>query len=611
MSDAFRQAIEDIKLKCPIEDVVRERVATLKQAGALWVACCPFHEEKTPSFKVDPRRGTWHCYGACGTGGDQISFVERSYNVEFREALEILAGRAGVVLPSRGSNAREDQRRYGALYDALERAEGLYRKQLRGPRGREALEYLRGRGLSDGTLDAFGVGLALAGRGSRTDTLAARAARRDVPLEVLEGAGLVRRRDDGSAYDFFRERITFPVRDLKGRTVGFGARRLVDDDPRVPKYVNTSETPLFRKGQLVYGLDRALAHARREGRLTLVEGYTDVMAAHQVGIPTVVAVLGTSTTDEHAALVRRAGARRVDLVFDGDEAGRRATLRALHGLLPIDVALRIVRLPGGSDPCEFVMEHGAEAFQAELDRGPDWFEHLSAEVAGLPRGERWRAADELLALVARLPRPLQRDEHLELLAERLGIPVAGVREQFESLPERRREARRKAEAERSRAAARRATTQGDGPEVEAPTVGGRDPGRVLTDHERLVAAVVLLAEAPEDLGGRAERCPDDELRRILDAIVDLRARGVRPDLDAVLCEISGDPARDRVVDLVDFLSLSCSDVTPRGLLAEACHNLDSQEQLLRIEEQSLDIGDAITEQARLAELHRELRARVI
>ena len=609
MSDEFRQAIEDVKLKCPIEEVVRERVPTLKKAGALWVACCPFHDERTPSFKVDPRRGTWHCYGACSTGGDQISFVERSYNVDFKEALDILAARAGVALPRRGGEGGQAASRFGPLYDALSRTEELYRRQLRGPQGRAALDYLHGRGLSDGTLDAFGVGLALSSRGaSGGGSLATRAARREVPVDVLEAAGLVRRRDDGSPYDFFRDRITFPVRDLKGRTVGFGGRRLSDDDPRVPKYVNTSETPLFRKGQLIYGLDRALQHARREGRLSLVEGYTDVMAAHQVGINTVVAVLGTSTTDEHAALVRRAGARRVDLVFDGDEAGRRATLRALHGLLGIDVELFVVRLPAGADPCEFLIEQGAEAFQAQLDQGASWFDHLVAEVRALPAGGRWRAVDELLILIGRLPRPLQRDEHLELLAERLGVPLAGVREQFESLPERRREARRRAEqAARGREEEAEARARGEpGP----ATPGRATPGRrqELAAYADLAGAALLSPDLARHVDRHAELCPDDDLRRILEALVDVRARGEELSVDRVLAELAEHPARHRVVPLVERAAAADD---PAELFRGAAECLERREQEHRIREQIAEIRPDDPEQARLAELHRELRARVI
>ena len=472
------------------------------------------------------------------------------------------------------------------LYEALRRAEETYRRQLHGSEGAAARAYLRGRGLADATIEAFGVGLALSGASS----LAARAAERGLSLAVLEAVGLVRRGEDGRAYDFFRERITFPVRDLKGRTVGFGARRLSDGDPRVPKYVNTQETELFHKGHLIYGLDRALEPARRTGRLVLVEGYTDVMAAHQVGLATVVAVLGTSTTDEHAALVRRAGARRVDLVFDGDEAGRRATLRALSGLLALDVELCIVRLAGDADPCDFLIQNGAAPFQAELERAASWFEFMVAGLARVAPLERWRAVDTLLGLIARLPRPLQRDEHLELLAQRLGTPLAGVREQFETLPERRREAaRRRAEAERR-------------PDQPAAAT----PRWERAAYEDLVGAALLDAGLAERLARHAELCPEEDLRRILEALVDARAGGEHL-VDRVLVELGEHPARDQVVPL---LERAATAEDPAELFEGAARRLERSAEERIIREQIADVGNGVNEQARLAELHRQLRARV-
>jgi DNA primase len=582
----LRQAIEEVKLKNPIEEVVRERVPTLRKAGALWVACCPFHEEKTPSFKVDPRRGTWHCYGACSAGGDQLAFVERSYNVGFREALDILAARAGVKLPENAP--RRDEGHLAPLYGCLRAAEETFRRQLRGPRGAGARDYLRGRGLAEATLEAFGVGLALSGAHS----LAGRALEKGLALRALEAAGLVRRGDDGRPYDFFRERITFPVRDLKGRTVGFGARRLSDADPRVPKYVNTPETELFHKGRLFYALDRALEPARRSGRLILMEGYTDVMAAHQVGIGTAVAVLGTATTEEHAALVRRTGARRVDLVFDGDEAGRRATLRALQGLLSLDVDLRITRLAGDADPCDFLIQRGSGPFMAELERAKPWFEFLVEGLLGVPPGERWRAADTVLGLIARVPRPVQRDELLGILAERLGTPLAGLREQYASLPERRRQAARAVEA-----AARRG-----GP--SAPEARASERGA----YEDLVGAALLEPELALRLGRHAESCPEEDLRRILEALVDLCAgAGAGVGVDRVLIELGEHPARERVVPLLERAATAES---PRELFEGAARALGRRAEDQAIREQIAEVGNGADEGARLAELHRQLRARV-
>ena len=328
----FQRALEAIKLRAPVEEVVRERVPDLKRKGNRWWACCPFHDEDTPSFSVSSQLGIWHCFGACSEGGDQISFLQKLDGIGFMDAVEILAARTGVELPRRKQARRNPLEDAGLA--ALADVDGFYQRELHSADGRPALAYLRERGLQENTLKAFGVGYA-PGRSSCV-RLAQRGDRK--AIEAFEAAGLVRRGDDGRPYDFFNQRLTIPIRDLKGRTVGFGARRIDVEgrEERGPKYVNTPETSWFHKGNLIYGLDRAGSAIRRAGHAVLVEGYTDVMAAHQVGIDNVVAVLGTSTTADHAGLLRKHGARRISLLFDGDEAGRKACLKALAGLLPLD-----------------------------------------------------------------------------------------------------------------------------------------------------------------------------------------------------------------------------------------------------------------------------------
>jgi len=541
LHDDIKQTIERLKLHNPIEDVVRERVSGLRRSGALWVACCPFHEEKTPSFKVDPRRGTWRCYGACGEGGDQISFLEKACNIGFREALEILAARSGIELP-RAERRRARDEAMAPLHDALSRAEQFFRRALRGTEGAHALAYLRRRGLSDATIEAFGLGFALDG-GSR---LVEAARGQGIALERLVEAGLARRDERGEARDFFRGRLTIPVRDLEGRTLGFGARRLVDGDPRVPKYINTPETPLFHKGRLIYAIDLALEHVRRSGHLILVEGYTDVMAAHQAGVRTVVAVLGTATTDDHAALVRRSGARRVSLVFDGDDAGRRATYKALHGLLPLEIAIDVVRLEGQEDPADLVAREGAAGFERVLGRAADWFAFLAAELAALPAGERWKQVDRVLELVVRLPRPIAREERLAELARALGVPVEGLREQLESLPERRRERERRA------------------PAGAAPASNGGTADRALvTAYLHLVGAALLDPTLAPNLGPLVESCPDFELRSLMVTLVKLSQSGEPYSVDLVMSSLGDDPARNRVVAALD--AAEDADSTPRSL----------------------------------------------
>jgi DNA primase len=588
LQDDIKQTIERLKLHNPIEDVVRERVSGLRKSGALWVACCPFHEEKTPSFKVDPRRGTWRCYGACGEGGDQISFLEKACNIGFREALEILAARSGIELP-RPERRRARDEAMAPLHDALARAEAFFRRALRGGEGAHALAYLRRRNLADATIEAFGIGFAPDG-GAR---LVEAARGQGIALDRLVEAGLARRDERGEARDFFRGRLTIPVRDLEGRTVGFGARRLVDGDPRVPKYINTPETPLFRKGRLIYALDLALEHVRRSGHLILVEGYTDVMAAHQAGVRTVVAVLGTATTDDHAALVRKSGARRVSLVFDGDDAGRRATYKALHGLLPLEIAIDVVRLEGEEDPADLVAREGAAGFERVLARALDWFAFLAAELAGLPSGERWKQVDRVLELIVRLPRPIAREERLAELAQALGVPVQGLRDELESLPERRRERERRAPA-------------GAAP-TSAAAAAASDRALVAA-YAHLAGAALLEPELAPRLEPFVGACTDPELRTLLAALVELAASGGPFSVDAVMSALGDDPARNRVVALLDDAERAES---PRASFEEHVASLERRERERAAKAgaaEALELpGGSEESKNRLLQLHGELR----
>ena len=433
-SHDLKQVTESIKLRVSIEDAVRERVPLLKRAGRLFTACCPFHQEKTPSFKVDPQRGTWKCYGACGVGGDVLSFVQRFDGVTFGEALEGLAQQAGVELP-KGWRVKhgQDSERHGKIYDALERAERFYARLLAGPKGTAAREYLKQRGIETLTAETFGIGLSPMSGNPLLDFGQKEGGEL---LASLILAGLVRK-GEGRSYDFFHGRLMIPIRDARGRTVGFGGRRL-DDRVDSPKYVNTAETAVFHKGRLIYGLDRATKAVRSSRHLILVEGYTDVMAAHQVGCAHVAAVLGTSTTEDHAALVRRTGARRITLVFDGDEAGRRATFRALEGLLPLQLDLDVLRLPAGKDPCDLFMEEGQQGFEKRLESCFDWLEFALDGLAAESGAKLSEGVDQVLRLIQRLPKPVHRESSMTRIAEALELPVDTVRLQARDLIGRRR-----------------------------------------------------------------------------------------------------------------------------------------------------------------------------
>lgn len=557
MSD-LRRVIEDIKLRAPIEDVVRERVHDLKRAGRLWVACCPFHEERTPSFKVDPTRGTWRCYGACAEGGDQISFVERYDGLEFWEALQLLADRTGVELPQKNGPRRDRREQDRPGFALLERAAKLYADALRSREGDAARRYLAERGLTERSIAEFQLGWAPASGNpivqlSRTE---------GIPFEECERTGLARKSDRGRPYDFFHGRLMIPIRDLDGRVVGFGGRKL-DDGSDGPKYVNTSETDFFHKGRLVYGLDRALREVRRARHLVLVEGYTDVIAAHQAGLPIVGAVLGTATTEDHAGLIRRTGARRISLVFDGDAAGSKAAARALKGLLPLDVTIDVAVLPEGTDPCDLLVRQGAAAFSAHLEHARDWFDFLCDGLEGLHGAELSQAVDGVLELLALLKRPVHRADLFRTFAARLGMPEDVLREQWRRSPALRREAERRRRREQdAREAQRDAQRAGGEPEAVRPSVP-RDP--VLERAFAGMAGAILVDPSLVPLvRPHVAGCPDREVERILEVVLELYE-----DCDAVIdpqtvmTTLGDHTARRRVVPLFEHAGAAES---PRILL---------------------------------------------
>ncbi|MDZ4772871.1 MAG: DNA primase [Planctomycetota bacterium] len=556
--DDFKSAIEAVKLRAPIEDVVRERVPGLKKSGALWKACCPFHEERTPSFTVDPRRGTWHCFGACGTGGDQISFIQRFDNLEFKDALEILAARTGVTLPKRSANFERGVEAGEQLHSVLEVALNFYRSKMRTSEGQSAVRYLRERGLSDVTAEAFGIGYAP----SSGQALIEFARTEGIDLSLLERASLARRNDEGRAYDFFRGRLMIPIKDVKGRVVGFGARRLSDDDEAGPKYVNSAETDVFKKGTLVYALDRAISAVRKSAHIVLVEGYTDVMAAHQCGVATVVAVLGTATTDDHAALIRRTGARRVSLVFDGDEAGRKAAYKALHGLLPLEVEIDVVSLTGGVDPCDLCVKDGAQAFLAELEHARGWFEFLVAGLGGKSGVELSQDVDRVLELMHRLSKPVYRDSRIRDLARELELPVAGLFEQYKQIEQRQRGVMR--------------TPARIPIAVNAAQAEPSPKDRILIGtYEQLILAELRDVALCSVISTEIAHCEDPDLLAIHDAIgsvLDAVDDVARVNDGAVFTALGDSPARARLERLIAKIPVEREDADGNLLAGEELYD---------------------------------------
>ena len=418
MASTYRDWVEAVREAADLVEVVGETVA-LRRAGRSLVGLCPFHQERTPSFHVDPAKQLFYCHG-CHTGGDVFRYVQLVHQVDFNEAVELLGERYGIPRPARASGrgeAREARLRRRAL-EALAEAHAFFRAQLAAPAGAAARRYLEGRGYGAAEQERFELGWAP----DSWDALLRHLAGKGFGVEEIVFAGLAVPRTSGEgAYDRFRGRVTFPIRDPAGRVVSFGGRALGD---ATPKYLNGPETRVYDKGRVLYRLHEEGRAIRAARRAILVEGYFDALGLARAGIEGAVAVCGTAFGEGHARLLGRS-CETVVLVFDGDRAGRQAVHRTLPALLARGIGVRVVLLPEGTDPDDLARERGAEGVREVLGQALDLVDFLVAEARrafdlGSLEG-RTRAVEMVLGHLAALPSPLARDDAALRVAAGLGI----------------------------------------------------------------------------------------------------------------------------------------------------------------------------------------------
>ena len=409
--------IDDLIARADITEVVGRRVQ-LKKAGREFKACCPFHDEKTPSFTVSPGKGFYHCFG-CGAHGTAIGFLMEFDHMSFVEAIESLAASMGVDVPR--SESDKPARRYDELFSLLDSVARHWQNCLK--ETPTAVEYVKQRGIDGSTAKRFGIGYAPDGWSNVLDKFG----KSDEATEKLLATGLIIRKDNGQHYDRFRDRIMFPIRDARGRTIGFGGRTLGDGEP---KYLNSPETVLFHKGRELYGLYEARQALRSIEQLVVVEGYMDAVALARHGIDFAVATLGTATTPEHLNRLFRL-TENVCFAFDGDRAGRKAAWRALENALPLireGRQIRFMFLPEGHDPDSYVNEFGTDEFLKALDGGVALSEFLIQELASQVDMDtidgRARLAELARPLVNKVPAGVYRELLLESLADAVGLTAA-------------------------------------------------------------------------------------------------------------------------------------------------------------------------------------------
>lgn len=516
----------------------------LRRAGRGYKAICPFHDDTTPSLQVNPERQSWKCW-VCDVGGDIFSFVMQKENVDFREALEMLADRAGVELKQ--SNAPKPQPGSpgdkSTLYRAMAWAEQLYHDcLLRDPVAEAARRYLDERGISQETIHKFRVGYAP----NEWQFLVSRLEGTGLSVPILDAAGMsMKSEESGRVYDRFRGRVMFPIHDLQQRTIAFGGRILPEfADERSAKYINSPETPLFSKSRELYALLASRDAITKSRRAVVMEGYTDVLMAHQHGLDSAVAVLGTALGDRHVRLLRRY-ADAVTLVLDGDEAGQRRTNEVLELFVAQQLNLQILTLPSDHDPCSFLQLRGLDEFSAMLAAAPDAFEHKlntlnrDLETQSGTHAENI-ALEEMLTTLAKAPRIATADQGATRLREQQLL--ARLARRFRVSEE---ELRRRVTTLR-----RTGATTPVEPETESAF---RLSGRIALDSaERELLELIL--QNPELASQATQAVASDRLsseaaRRVYMKIVELVQANVLPSFQNLLLEFEHPAAKNLLVEL--------------------------------------------------------------
>ncbi|MBQ7300326.1 MAG: DNA primase [Clostridia bacterium] len=493
--------LEDLKFRNPVEDVISSYVS-LKRAGSNLVGLCPFHNEKSPSFTVFPATRGFYCFG-CGAGGDAITFIMKAENLDYIGAVEHLCKRAGMEMPEddhagrRGDSDVKKARVYAANRDAAR----FYHDMLSKPEGQAGLAYLRSRGLTDAVIRRFGLGFA-----PDEFTL-----RKNLFLDHMLGLGYTEKellasflcaksQKNGRLYPIFRNRVMFPVIDLTGEVVAFGGR--VMDDSK-PKYLNSSDTPGFKKSRTLFALNYA-RHACEE-RLILCEGYMDVIAVHAAGMPGAVATLGTAITAEQARIMARY-TKEVVIAYDMDDAGRRAAEKAIALLDGVGVRTKILKLNGAKDPDEFIRKFGADAFRLRLDDSENQFDYRCSVVIASHDledfNDRMACISELTALLSTLHTDVERDVYIGRLADKLGVSRDSLKNDV-TRARKRQEKTQKTEQTRRQIQ----KTAGYGDRINPDRAKFR---RAASAEESILGILLLYPELLSETAGGAEGLREEE-----------------------------------------------------------------------------------------------------
>lgn len=500
--------LDEVKYRNKIEDVVASYV-NLKRAGSVYQGLCPFHSEKTPSFTVFPNTETFHCFG-CGAGGDIISFIMRAENLEYLGAVEVLAKRAGLEMPDAAGDAKSETIKRARLYEMNRAAAVFFNRALYAPESEAAREYLKKRGLSRAAVKRFGLGYAP----NRFDALSEYMHSLGYRDEELKEAFLCGKSErTGGYYDYFRGRIMFPIIDNFSNVIAFGGRALGDEKP---KYLNTSDTPVFKKSRNLFALNFARNACAQS--LILCEGYMDVIAVNMAGFPNAVATLGTALTAEQARVMAKY-TKKVILSYDSDEAGVAAAKRAIPILTDVGLEVKMLRMEGAKDPDEYIKKFGAARFKILLDDSQGKIDYLCDSVLGkyniLIPEEKLKAANELCEVIGRIDSDVEREIYITRIAERLSVEPAHLARDVER---RRRRNKKASETEMFRKVV--SDTLGYGDRINRDFVGNAKAARA---EEAIIGILLLRPELILEIRkGTVALCADDFVtafnRRVFEAL---------------------------------------------------------------------------------------------
>jgi len=536
------EKIDEVRNANDIVEVISAYVH-LKKRGKNFLGLCPFHTEKTPSFTVSADKQMYHCFG-CGKGGNVFTFLMEMDKVSFVEAVRSLASKSGITIPEESKPMTEEQTEFENYY-AVCRFAGMqfFRNLTETEEGKEALQYFYHRGFTDETIRTFGLGYSL----NSWDAFVHKAQSEGLKAEDIVKVGLARVRDDKSLYDYFRGRAMFPIFSAQGRVIGFGARKMREDDPIAGKYINSPETPVYNKSRVLYGLFHSKEAVRQEDNALMVEGYADLISLYQAGIKNVVASSGTALTEDQLSLISRYS-KNLTLVYDADTAGSSATVRGIDLALEHGLNVRIVELPEGEDPDSFVQKHGGNEFRERLAHAISFIDFRAKQFqragAFATAEGKTQAVRSLVQSIAKMNDELRRNFYVKEVAEKYDVYESVLFHELDQALSQEKRTQRPENYSKSAIAPRRAIVEKPRlPEKKSIPSEEHDILRLILEGNSDVIRFILSNISLNQL-------TDERMRKLAQFVLDLYDERGTIDIQTLVNEMADEKMRNLVTELV-------------------------------------------------------------